>query len=155
MHCFLVAVAFLNPVIKSGLETLSTHAQLLLQVLDNMFQLWHIAEEDCQQRKAKCVVFYLGRLQSIVPNIEEQYILLLGYITGYTEYYLIEFNHQKNAAQLSLISFSAQLGATRPRLSGSGRARIKNELAEHCGTSDSLRKGIPTIGGPQYRPKIL
>ena len=34
-----------------------------------------------------------------VPNIEQDYILLLGYSILYKEYYLTRFNHQKNTTQ--------------------------------------------------------
>ena len=36
----------------------------------------------------------------MVPNIESDYILLLGYSILYKGYYLIRFNHQKNTTHL-------------------------------------------------------
>ena len=35
----------------------------------------------------------------MVPNIEKDYILLLGYSISYKEYNLIRFNHQKSTTQ--------------------------------------------------------
>ena len=44
------------------------------------------------------IVFSFG--DTMVPYIEEDYVLLLGYSISYKEYNLTRFNHQKNATQL-------------------------------------------------------
>ena len=38
---------------------------------------------------------------TMVPNIESDYILLLGYSVSYKEYNLTGFNHQKNATHFT------------------------------------------------------
>ena len=49
-----------------------------------------------QPRKLSSILFG----DTMVPIIELDYILLLGYSIVYKEYNLIGFNHQKNATQL-------------------------------------------------------
>ena len=39
----------------------------------------------------------------MVPNIEQDYILLFGYSILYKEYNLAKFNHQKNATHLEVL----------------------------------------------------
>ena len=40
---------------------------------------------------------------TMVPNIEQDYILLLGYSILYKEYDLTRVNHQKNTTQLAVV----------------------------------------------------
>ena len=47
----------------------------------------------------------------MVPNKEEDYILLLGYSISYKEYYLTRFNHQKNTTQMNLSTSGWRLRA--------------------------------------------
>ena len=51
----------------------------------------------------------------MVPNIEQDYILLLGYSILYREYYLTRFNHQKSTTRLSLQKSSCHVSVKSKR----------------------------------------
>ena len=40
---------------------------------------------------------------TMVPNIEQDYILLLGYSISYKEYNLTRFNHKRNTTHMLLL----------------------------------------------------
>ena len=52
---------------------------------------------------------------TMVPIIEQDYILLLGYSILYREYYLTGFNHQKNATHMDLNFLASMHSSGRTR----------------------------------------
>ena len=65
---------------------------------------WHnMVETNQSVRMVRSSNLHLSSIlfgDTMVPNIQQDYILLLGYSFLYKEYNLTRFNHQKNATHL-------------------------------------------------------